>query len=169
MADWHGTARPPKKRGLARHGLQNVVARHGTRHESTKAKKTKKWYKKCFNHGFDALFLFLRSVLVIISVFWYVAGVWYCFYSKKVSVEKAKFFPKMSCGTARHGTLSKFSLTGTARHGTLSIFFLTGTARHRAVPVVPCRAVPVISNPAKEPFYRGEPPAPPCMALRVRS
>ena len=51
----------------------------------------------------------------------------------------------MSCGTARHGTLSKFSLTGTARHGTLSIFFLTGTARHRAVPcragrAVPCRA-----------------------------
>jgi len=85
MADWHGTARHglPKNadwHGTARHGLQNVVARHGTRHESTKAKKTKKWYKKCFNHGFDALFLFLRSVLVIVSVFWYVGGVWYCWF-----------------------------------------------------------------------------------------
>ena len=33
----------------------------------------------------------------------------------KVLVENVKFFPKMSCGTARHGALSKFFLTRTAR------------------------------------------------------
>ena len=95
-------------------------------------------------------------------------------FSMKIPVENVKFFPKMSCGTARHGTLSKFSLTGTARHGTLSIFFLTGTARHgtllnflltgtallpcRAVPCRSCRAVPVISNPAIGGCYLVETP-----------
>ena len=43
-------------------------------------------------------------------------------FSMKNPVENVKNFPKMSCGTARHGTLSKFSLTDKARHGTLSNF-----------------------------------------------